>query len=285
MENNHYRIDTAALQVQQEIRVSDSIAIIEQKCMLAPVQFLKSNLDNKKLRERTTEPDIKITIGTILIKTGTLAGIKNEIDSLVGQDIMRMILTTYADLTLEEIYKAFELERYGSFEDKTEHFQLFNADYIAKILKKYKNWKLNMKMNHDISKNSTLQLAAVTEGQKEQILINGVNRVFQEYQETNTISDPSEYIFDFLVEKGKIKNSNNPKLLEYYQLKLQQAKTELSKEQSKKTSTDKLERQRIKVDMEQIVAGYSPKIIIRAKRNILKEYFDKQISLKAEKII
>ncbi|TDD77093.1 hypothetical protein [Flavobacterium caseinilyticum] len=285
MENNHYRIDTAALQVQQEIRVSDSIAIIEQKCMLAPVQFLKSNLDNKKLRERTTEPDIKITIGTMLIKIGTLAGIKNEIDSLVGQDIMRMILTTYADLTLEEIYKAFELERYGSFEDKTEHFQLFNADYIAKILKKYKNWKLNMKMNHDISKNSTLQLAAVTEGQKEQILIDGVNRVFQEYQETNTISDPSEYIFDFLVEKGKIKNSNNPKLLEYYQLKLQQAKTELSKEQSKKTSTDKLERQRIKVDMEQIVAGYSPKIIIRAKRNILKEYFDKQISLKAEKII
>lgn len=284
MENNHYRIDTAALQVQQEIRVSDSIAIVEQKCALAPVQFLKSNLDNKKLRERTTEPDIKITIGTMLIKIGTLAGIKNEIDSLVGQDIMRMILSTYADLTLEEIYKAFELERYGSFEDKTEHFQLFNADYIAKILKKYKKWKLNMKTHHDITL-ETKKLDAITESQKEQILINGVNRFYQEYQETKTIADPSEYIFDFLVEKGNIKNNNKPKLLEYYQLKLQEAKQELEKEQSKKTSIDKIERQRIKVDLDQIVAGYSPKIIIRAKRNILKEYFDKQISLKAEKII
>lgn len=284
MENNHYKVDTAALQVQQEIRVSDSIAIIEQKCSFSPVQFLKSNLDNKKIRERTTEPDIKITIGTMLIKIGTLAGIKNEIDSLVGQDIMRMILSTYADLTLEEIYKAFELERYGSFEDKTEHFQLFNADYIAKILKKYKNWKLNMKTHHDITSNAK-RLSEITESQKEQILINGVNRFYQEYQDTKIIADPSEYIFDFLVEKGNIKNNNKPKLLEYYQLKLQEAKKELEKEQSKKTAIDKIERQRIKVDLDQIVAGYSPKIIIRAKRNILKEYFDKQISLKAEKII
>ena len=284
MENNHYKVDTAALQVQQEIRVSDSIAIIEQKCSFSPVQFLKSNLENKKIRERTTEPDIKITIGTMLIKIGTLAGIKNEIDSLVGQDIMRMILSTYADLTLEEIYKAFELERYGSFEDKIEHFQLFNADYIAKILKKYKNWKLNMKTHHDITSNAK-RLSEITESQKEQILINGVNRFYQEYQETKIIADPSEYIFDFLVEKGNIKNNNKPKLLEYYQLKLQEAKHELEKEQSKKTAIDKIERQRIKVDLDQIVAGYSPKIIIRAKRNILKEYFDKQISLKAEKII
>lgn len=284
MENNHYKVDTAALQVQQEIRVSDSIAIIEQKCSFSPVQFLKLNLENKKIRERTTEPDIKITIGTMLIKIGTLAGIKNEIDSLVGQDIMRMILSTYADLTLEEIYKAFELERYGSFEDKTEHFQLFNADYIAKILKKYKNWKLNMKTHHDITSNAK-RLSEITESQKEQILINGVNRFYQEYQDTKIIADPSEYIFDFLVEKGNIKNNNKPKLLEYYQLKLQEAKKELEKEQSKKTAIDKIERQRIKVDLDQIVAGYSPKIIIRAKRNILKEYFDKQISLKAEKII
>lgn len=284
MENNHYKVDTEALQVQQEIRVSDSIAIIEQKCSLSPVQFLKSNLDNKKIRERTTEPDIKITIGTMLIKIGTLAGIKNEIDSLVGQDIMRMILSTYADLTLEEIYKAFELERYGSFEDKTEHFQLFNADYIAKILKKYKNWKLNMKTHHDITSDAK-RLSEITESQKEQILINGVNRFYQEYQETKIIADPSEYIFDFLVEKGNIKNNNKPKLLEYYQIKLQEAKQELEKEQSKKTAIDKIERQRIKIDLDQIVAGYSPKIIIRAKRNILKEYFEKQISLKAEKII
>jgi hypothetical protein len=248
------------------------------------LQFLKSNLDNKKIRERATEPDIKTIIGAMLIKIGALAGIKNEIEYLIGKDILKMLLSTYADLTLEELYMAFELERYGGLEDKTEHFQLFNADYIAKILKKYKKWKINIKTHHDLTPD-TMKTAEITEGKKELIMINGVNRLYQEYKETKEIPDPSEYIFDFLVEKGKIKNNNNPKLLEYYQLKLQEAKQQLKSEHSKKTSIDISERKRIKVDLDQIIAGHSPKIILRAKRNILKEYFEKQISLQAEKII
>lgn len=284
MEDNHYRIDKAELQVQQESRVIQSIVLIEEKCSLAPVQFLKSNLENKKIRERTTEPDIKMLIGIMLTKILTLSGIKNEIDSLIGQDITKMIFSTYGDLTVEEIYKAFELERYGSFEDKTEHFQLFNADYIAKVLKKYKNWKHNIKTHHDISLNKTLQLDAITESQKETILQNGVNRMYQEYKLSKTIEDPSEYIFDFLIEKGKIKNNSNPKVLEYYQQHLQKAKRQLEIETSKQMSSSKSERTQIKIDLDEIIAGFSPKIIIRAKRNILSEYFEKQILIKTETI-
>jgi len=283
MEDNHYRVDKQELQLQQEMRASDSIALIEQKCSVGSVQFLKSNLDNKKIKERTTEPDIKTLIGLMLIKIGTLSGIKNEIDFIIGQDILKMIFSTYGELTIEELYKAFELERYGSFEDKTEHFQLFNADYIAKILKKYKAWKQNIKQHHDITSDA-LKLEAITESQKETMVQNGVNRAYEQYKSIKTIEDPSEYIFDFLIEKGKIKNNSNPKILEYYQKHLQKAKQQLERETSQKTSSSKTERYQIKIDLEEIVAGYSSKIIIRAKKNILAEYFESQILQKIEKI-
>jgi hypothetical protein len=284
MDDNNYRVNTAELQEQQEIRVNNSIAIMEQKCNVGSVQFLKSNFENKKIRERITEPDIKTLIGTILIKIGALAGFKNEIDFLIGQDIIKMIFSTYGDLTVEEIHKAFELERYGSFEDKTEHFQLFNADYIAKILKKYKNWKQNIKIHHDITSNSTLKLEEITASQKEDIIKNGVNRLYEQYKTSKIIEDPSEYLFDFLVEKGIIKSNSNPKLIEYYQMQLQKATAELKSETIVKTSTSKTERSQIKIDLEEIISGSSPKIIIRAKKNILTEFFNKQILSQTEKI-
>ena len=284
MDDNHYKTDVAELQVWQESRAINHIALIEEKCNVGSVQFLRSNFENKKIRERSTEPDIKILIATMLTKILTLTGIKNEIDSLIGQDIVKMIFSAYGDLTVEEIYKAFELERYGSFEDKTEHFQLFNADYIAKILKKYKNWKQNIKMHHDITSNSTLKLEEITASQKETIIKNGVNRLYEQYKLSKIIEDPSEYIFDFLVEKGKIKNNNNPKVIEYYQMQLQKAIAELKSETIVKTSTSKTERSQIKIDLEEIISGSSPKIIIRAKKNILAEYFDKQILVETNKI-
>lgn len=284
MGDNYYKIDKAELKIQQESRAIQYIALIEEKCNFGPIQFLKLNFQNKKIRERNTEPDIKILIATMLTKILTLSGIKNEIDSLIAQDIIKMIFSTYGDLTLEEIYKAFELERYGSFDDKTEHFQLFNTDYIAKVLKKYKSWKHNMKIHHDITPNFNNGLAEISESQKEEILKNGVNRVYSEFMTTKIIEEPLEYIFDFLIEKGIIKNNNNPKLIEYYQSKLQQAKLQLEKEESVKFSENAIERKQIKIDLDEIVAGTSPKIIIRAKKIILTEFFNKQIELGQEKI-
>jgi len=282
-ENNHYKVDLADIQQQQEARAITSISVIEQKCSLTPVQFLKGNLSNKKIRDRKTEPEIKILIGIMFAKIGTLSGIKNEIDSMIAQDILKMIFNAYGNLTLEEIYKAFELERYGGYEEKTPHFQMIDADYVSKILKKFIHWKHNIRIQHNISPD-TLKLESITESQKDKIVEDGINKIYEQYKIDKTIEDPSEYVFDFLVQKGIIKNNTNPKLLEYYQLHLQKAKEQLVKENSSKISSDKLERQKLKVDLEEIIAGYSPKIILRAKKNILAEYFEKQISEDKEKI-
>lgn len=283
MEENHYRVDKSEILAQQESRSLEVIATIEDNCNVSPVQFLKNNLRNKKIKERVTEPDIKVLIGLMIVKIGTLSGMKNQIDFLIAQDILKMIFSVYKELTIEEIYKAFELERYGAYDEKTDHFQLIDADYVAKILKKYKVWKQKIRTHHNIN-SDTLQIEAMTESQKDEIVESGVNRFFEEYKKSKTIEDPSEYIFDHLVKKGLIKNNNNPKLLEYYQNHLQIAREQLEKENSQSVSVDKSERLQIKIDLEQIVAGSSPKILLRAKKNILTEFFEKQVSEKVEKI-
>lgn len=283
MEENHYRVDKSEILAQQESRSLETIAVIEENCNVSPVQFLKNNLRNKKIKERVTEPDIKVLIGLMIVKIGTLSGMKNQIDFLIAQDILKMIFSVYKELTIEEIYKAFELERYGAYDEKTDHFQLIDAEYVAKILKKYKVWKQKIRTHHNISTDA-LQIEAMTESQKDEIVESGVNRFFEEYKKSKTIEDPSEYIFDHLVKKGLIKNNNNPKLLEYYQNHLQLAREQLEKENSQSVSVDKSERLQIKIDLEQIIAGSSPKILLRAKKNILTEFFEKQISEQVEKI-
>ena len=283
MNDQIYKVDKNEIMLRNKSTALEKLIDIEAKCNIAPVPFLKSNFSNVKIRDRKTEPNIGVLFAVAWAKICGLSGIKSEIDDFVIEDITKMIFYAYSDLTVEEIYKAFELERYGVYENKTDHYQLFNAEYISTVLKKYKTWKHNIKTHHNITPDSKTN-EEMSEEEKDKIVENGVNRFYEEYKANKTIEDPSEYIFDHLIKKGLIKNNNNPKVLEYYQGHLQLAKTQLQKENAHSSSLDKADRQRLKIDLEQIVSGHSPKIILRAKKNILAEFFEAQIKSGKEKI-
>ena len=104
-----------------------------------------------KIKEISKEPRFNDLLGAMFTKISVLAGIKGEIDQFTKQDISKMILSTFKELSLEELHKAFELERYGVYDDKTDHFQLFDANYISQILKKYKKWKAKERLELNIS--------------------------------------------------------------------------------------------------------------------------------------
>lgn len=112
---------------------------------------------------------------------------------------------------------------------KTEHYQLFNAEYVTAILKKYRAYKHQIKTNHNIGpgNNSKKEL---TPEEKDQMVADNINKVFDEFKKNKKIEDPAEYIFDFLVEKGKIKTKGSEALVAYYQNKLDEAKEQLKKE-------------------------------------------------------
>lgn len=278
MEKDKYKPDTLAIREHKQAVAFEKFEEIEKKCSTNAVAFLKENHLNKKIRDRKTEPNFKILLAICWNKICGLAGIKKEVDSFVVEDITKMIFYSYSDLTIEEIYKAFEMERYAIYDTKTEHYQEFNADYISTVLKKYKAWKTNTRTQLNIEEQNKEK--ELSEEEKEEIVKNGVNRVYNEFRETGKIEGNCEYIFDFLCEKKIIKNSNNPKLIEYYQSKLDEAKEQLKSEMIDVVYPNK----QTKIDYANVIGGNSPKILLRAKRNILIEFFAKQIECKNENV-
>lgn len=193
-------------------QVGVSLQQVRENSSLAEVSFIKKNYEFKKIKEREHEPMFKMLLGCAFAEISAFAGIKNEISDENKRDILKMILTVYNDLTLEEIYKAFELERYFAYEDKTEHFQLFNAVYISTVLKKYKNWRQNLKIQHNISKGNTtaIEPSQITEKKQQQIRNEFIQHLYREIKEHGYTFD-ARLIYKELEEKGKIIIGNSKK--------------------------------------------------------------------------
>ena len=109
----------------------------------------------------------------VLMKFSVFTGFKGVIDQANKQDITKMILSQYKSLAVVEIDKAFQMERYGSFATKTDHYQLFNAIYISDILNKYLKWKkerrnvLNLKPLEEPKKELPIPLKSTEEWAEE----------------------------------------------------------------------------------------------------------------------
>ena len=275
-----YNVDLSELnQHREELALKQYDALVTE-CSIAPVSFLKKNYDFKKIRDRRTEPNITTFLSVTWLKICMLCGIKQNQSSEVWQDITNLVFSYYSDLTVEEIFKAFELERFGEYPERTEHYQFFNSEYVSAVLKKYKVWKQTTKIQHNITKSeSVAELPDITTSQKEEILINGIIRVFNEYKQSKILPEPNTHIFDELLSRGLILGANNPKLEKYYADKMEEAKLELKKElEADKSTAGFIQRKTIAREIEQILQGRSNRIIVKTKKIVLKDYFDKLIN-------
>lgn len=142
MENSQQKNQLSVEQPQALSKQTVKVGIFEISTLPTKL-FLKKSYEFEKIKDKTE--DVRPELGLILMRIHGEMGFKSEIDQFTKQDLVKMILSHYNALSLEEIYKAFELERFGLYEDKTEHFQLFDSNYVSNILKKYKNWKIEQK--------------------------------------------------------------------------------------------------------------------------------------------
>lgn len=278
---SEYRIDVSEVKQHQENLALEQYENLVDSCALQPVSFLKKNYEFKKLRERKHEPNITTFLSVTWLKICMLCGIKQNQNGEVWQDITNLVFSYYSDLTIEEIFKAFELERFGEYPERSEHYQFFNSEYVSAVLKKYKVWKQNTKIQHNISRSeSVASLPEISESQKNEIIVNGIIRVFNDYKETKIVSEPCNHIFDELLSRGIIKGSTNEKLKAYYDEKVEQAKKELEKELSTDLHTKNyIQRQSLKREIENLIKGNeNGKVIARTKKNVLGEFFEKLIS-------
>lgn len=179
-----------------------------------------------------------------LIKHYEFLGFKGEIQENNLLDLINCLKIHALLLTLHEIKLVFEMERYGLFDTKTEHFQLFNAIYISDLFKKYKEFKRNRMIEKNISfpKKEVLQIEDKSY-QDDYFKI-----VFDEIQ-NNGYSDKVAQKWNKFKDKVKL----NPKEAhELYEKELVKFTSEILKKSKGKTeySKEKQEFKRVKIIVE-----------------------------------
>lgn len=230
MDQNEYKIDVAELNQHKEaLAVTSFDEVVRNSAASNNITFLKKNYDFQTIKERKTETNILTVLSVLWTRISILGGFKNEMAFEITQDITNLIFGAYSDLTIEEIYKAFELERFGLYDEKTKHFQLFNSEYVSEILKKYKKWKHDMKIQHNIShpKNRLLELPVSTEADKKNIRFGFIQMIWEEIQEKK---EPISWsLYADLESKMNLSKERRNSLysleLSRYQVELQSKKT------------------------------------------------------------
>ncbi|WP_430611544.1 hypothetical protein [Flavobacterium sp. JP2137] len=243
------------------------------------------------IRERLQDDDgLTILINQALTKSIGLSGMKEKTDQLMLDEIIKMLFTVYDHLTPDEIYKAFELERMRMYETKTEHFQLFDTGYAAEILKKYLDWKIDIKTKYNITKSNsipenTLLLSETSDSEKKKIMDQAITRCFDEFNKQGKINHPFKHVFDELVDRKFIKKAteDTPRLKQWYDERRIIAHAEVEKELLAQAEINKDNSKKVKSIREELnllLDNKSDKVEIKLFEIVLREFFQKRIDLK-----
>jgi len=153
-----------------------------------------SNQDEKKYLQQG--------LSMIFTKSCNLIGLKDPISNINKLDIVEMILSRFKGLSLEEIDYAFRIDRYGNHGEPTPHYQLFNSEYVATVLGKYKNWLRKTRENNNLPISKPTEEKALTEDEKAMLIVNGIIECFEEYSTTGCIPVGKAYVYDILYKRG-----------------------------------------------------------------------------------
>lgn len=236
---------------------------------LGEISFIKSTFDQVRVSEITNSLELTKRVIMISQEACIGLGIKNEISDFSKRDIKEMILMRFKHLSLDEVAYALKLERYGLLGDKTDHFQLFNADYVSRILEKYVVYKREVKRLHNISANVHAE-PELSEEEKNKQINSGVINQLEHFLENDKIDTDRIYVYDVLVERLFLNPTNEEKVKIY-----EDAKMMLNLEYSKKKATSLRDSRSIKSTLAEILQPKSQKVINKSKELILAGYFRK----------
>jgi len=239
----------------------------EDKINLSPISFLNDTKNQTAIRE-LSENDFYNSITPIFTKINNLLGIKVNVTPLNGGDITDMILMRYKALSLNEIDYAFKLERYGSLGKRIDHFQLFNAEYVGKVLEKYQEWKKStIKKNHLHSKIKKEEIPENLESVNNNIALKFIGF----YLENQYIPEDKFYIYDIFDKKGLM-----PTDLQYKEDVKKDAILLLEQDYRNKKAQSMQEKREINYMIENIGLGKGGIVKKKCKILALEEFFRKE---------
>lgn len=205
----------------------------------------------------------------VIVKISNLTGIKNAISDINKQDIIKLIDTRFKNLSLEEINYAFELERFGKLEPRTQHFQLFNAEYVSEVLGKYKKWITKIRFENNLKLSKEKEQNKITQEEKELIIWQGVIDCFEHFNSTQEIEDGRVWVYEHLDELGLLNYTPKEKIN-----KMKLAKEDLLKTANLQVSYLK------RTDLIKKINNQNDSELIKnhAKKMLLKDYFARLIA-------
>lgn len=276
MDDTNYQVDKIALVADQEKRAAEKVSVIEKNCAVPFVAFLKQNYEHIKIRNVRSDPEYSVLVMAMILKMVVLSGIKGQLDPLNMADISKYIDLKCQDLTFEEIYKAFELERFGEYDSKTDHFNLFNSGYFSAVISKYRKWKAKVKFEHNISI-SGQDKYEMSDEEKCKLMADGVLDCYIEWCETEKVPDYRFNVFDILYDCGMLpKWDESDKISHSYAVKKETARIELMKEVTiSSLKSIGSEKKKFVAIYDNLKNGHGLELENRTKALVLKGYFEK----------
>lgn len=207
--------------------------VVEDNAKWSPLELLKQTYELPIIKD-CRKTDVINAIESFVYADATLRGVKDE-NMPQGElldDISEMIYMRFWMISVQEIQIALKMNRYGMFEQKSEHYQLVNAELIADILNKYCKWKQKKAIEHNLSrKPASHQIEFKIDEEK----------IEQEYRET-ILSEIRQgkshrYINAHLLIKS-VPNKFKPNKILYYSL-LEKEEMKLQNEKELKLAEEK----------------------------------------------
>lgn len=233
---------------------------------LSEVAFVRQTTNFIKIRNIKDAYKLSMSLAFVVAEASLHIGVKSKIEDITKKDIKDLILMRFKNLSINEIAYAFKLERYGVYSEKTDHFQLFNAEYVGKILDKYIIWKREIKKIHNISNQKKEE--ELTEEQKQNIINQGVLKCYEYFLENESIESSRLYVYDVLYDLGWLPMDKETKL------KVNQSAKEVLKFELYNTKPKtREEKHKIKSILDNLDVKKSPNVVAKAKEITLCKYF------------
>lgn len=248
----------------------------QKKTGLSEIAFLKDTFKQMKIRDIDSYEFTK-QLSLIIMQSSLHIGLKSDIPDFFKRDIKEMILMRFKNLSINQIEYAFKMERYGSLGDATEHYQEFNAKYVATILEKYTKWERTKKIEHNISEQK--KEVVVSEKEKQYWINRGVTECLDHYEETGAIMNGKLYVYDILYDLDYL-----PKDLAYKKKIKADAIEVIQFEQKSRKASTVDEKKEISFILEDILKPKSGILVSKCKELVLLEFFRKLFH-DAEKVL
>lgn len=231
--------------------------------------FLKDVLDHVQITDMNPHERTK-QFGIAFSYIAEAMKITNPISDFDKKEIKELVLKRFKRLSINEIYYAFKLERFVELGDPIKHYNRFDAQYVAQVLDKYVQWKINVRQKHnlDIAKEQTKKTA--TEMEKRFWINHGVTECLEYFLEHRKIMDGKSYIYEVLYEHGYL-----PTDIAYKKRVHKDALEAIRYECENTKAKSLLERRAISETLNEIRKKGSPKVKIRCHMIALREFFQK----------